>query len=310
MKHIILTSSVILLFTAARSQQQTICFQPDAATAVDASLGYHDNFNTSANNYGTDIYLKAFCIPGAAGGQNTNRALLNFDLSTYPSNAVLLSADLYLYSSGYINNLLPGHFGANSSYIRRVTGNWSENNVTWNSQPATTNVNQVLIPATTSSTQDFQIDVTALVEDILLNPSTSFGFLLGLQTENPSNAAALAFLSSDNSTDPTRWPKLCLTYKGETGIEDTVITLQPQTPVVYPNPTATSITVISPLFDDNSEYTITIYNLSGAVVDQKSNSKSNGQKFELDVSALPAGTYFAEFFDNRKKIQLQFVKTD
>jgi Secretion system C-terminal sorting domain len=310
MKNIFVTVLAVSILNAGQAQQQTTCFQPDPATAVDASLGYHDNFNTSANNYGTDIYLKAFCMPGASGGQNTNRALLNFDLSTYPSNAVLLSADLYLYSSGYINNLLPGHFGANAAYIRRVIGNWAENSVTWNSQPATTTLNQVLIPATTSSTQDFQIDVTALVEDILLNPSTSYGFLLGLQTENPNNAAALAFLSSDNTTDPTRWPKLCLTYKGETGIEDTVITLQPQAPVVYPNPTTASINVISPLFNDNSSYTITIYTLSGAVAAQINNAKTNGQKFELDVTALPAGTYFAEFFDNRKKIQLRFVKAD
>lgn len=204
MKKIFVITLAVSIAATGQAQQQTTCFQPDPTTAVDASLGYHDNFNTSVNNYGTDIYLKAFCMPGASGGQNTNRALLNFDLSTYPSNAVLLSADLYLYSSGYINNLLPGHFGANAAYIRRVTGNWTENSVTWNSQPATTTLNQVLIPATTSSTQDFQIDVTALVEDILLNPSTSYGFLLGLQTENPNNAAALAFLSSDNTTDPTR----------------------------------------------------------------------------------------------------------
>src|SRR3989338_2966958 len=63
----------MLIFSSTTIYSQQLVLQPDANAGIDASLGYHDNFNTDFNNYGTDTYFKAFCIPGASGGRNSNR---------------------------------------------------------------------------------------------------------------------------------------------------------------------------------------------------------------------------------------------
>jgi hypothetical protein len=191
--------------------QTTVTLQPGAATGNDASLGSHTNYNTENNNYGTDPYIKAYCIPGAQGGQNTNRAVIEFDLASIPAGATIVSADLTLYATGYLTSTLTGHFGNNTATLSRITGAWTEGSVTWNTAPATTTQNQVTLAQSTNSTQDYASDVTALVQDMINNPASSFGFYFALVTENPSNAAALLFHSSDGG-DPNKWPKLEIVY--------------------------------------------------------------------------------------------------
>lgn len=210
MKKILLTLGTVCTALLAYAQT-TLTLQPGAATGNDASLGYHDNYNTATQNYGTDIYLKAFCIPGAQGGQNTNRGILQFDLSSIPSNATIVSANLTLYATGYINATLPGHFGNNSATISRVTSSWSENSVTWNTAPSITTQNQVTLSQSSSATQDYTSNVSAMVQDMITNPGSSFGFFLQLVTENPSSSAALCFHSSDGP-NAAKWPKLEITY--------------------------------------------------------------------------------------------------
>ncbi len=172
---------------------QTIDLNPD----YDAALGYHDGYNTASQNYGTATQNSAYCIPGAIGGLNMNRALIHFDLSQFTPGTTIVSATLDLYALGP-NGILQGHTGANNgAFVKAVTSAWQEMSVTWDTQPTYSNTNPAVLAASTSITQDYTgIDVTDMVRDMVNNPQTNFGF--GLMQQNEVVTNALCFASNDH----------------------------------------------------------------------------------------------------------------
>lgn len=194
----------------------------------DAAIGYHDGAGTAGNNYGSAIQNAAFMIPSAAApsGSNGNRALIGFNLSTIPAGATILSANLNLYAIGPFGSV-QGHFGANSSYLRRITQSWGEYTATWNNQPTATTQNQVILPASASATQNYlNINVLAMVQDMISNPAPGYGFLLGLVNEVNTNG--LCFASRDHSNQALH-PTLEVVYE----------TCSNQNLGLYPSPAAT-----------------------------------------------------------------------
>ena len=188
----------------------TICIslQPGAVVGKDAVL--HGLASEVNNNYGAhvDILASAWTFSGTPGDL---RSLIEFDLSFIPNGAAIVSAELSLFFNPTSSNA--GHStlsGSNECLLRKVTSTWDEMTVTWNTQPTTTINNQVTLPQTTSNTQDYpNIDVKNLVQDMVTNPSTSFGFMIRLITE--SYYRAMLFASSDNG-DSNKWPKLDICY--------------------------------------------------------------------------------------------------
>ncbi len=140
------------------------------------------------------------------------RILIEFDLSGLPENSEILSASLSLYHYPWDNIDLTGHSklsGSNASVIRRITGIWSDNSVTWANQPSVTSVNEVYVPQSASSTQDFlDIDITDLVLDGVDEDHVG----LMLQLGNETRYRALTFGSSDNPDSLIR-PMLKLLVK-------------------------------------------------------------------------------------------------
>ncbi|MBA3662797.1 MAG: DNRLRE domain-containing protein [Bacteroidetes bacterium] len=227
-----LTGAMAFFMLTASFSQTTVTL----TASKDAAIGYHDGASTAANNYGSAIQNAAYCIPASASpppGVNMNRALIDFNLSSLPSNATILTASINLYATGPIGSL-QGHTGsANASYLERITQSWGEFTVTWNNQPATTSVNSVILPQSTSSNQNYlNINVKPLVQDMISNSSTSFGFLLKLVNESVTNG--LLFYSKDNS-NPALAPKLVITYSVNTaGLHET--SAENNNLVLYPNP--------------------------------------------------------------------------
>lgn len=281
----------------------TLCFTtgvevPDA----DASLGYHDNYATSGNNYSTDVYFKAFCLPGASGGQNTNRGLLRFDLSSIPTNAQVTSASLSLTATGYINANLPGHFGSNSGLLQLVTSNWSLGTVTWDNQPAITATGQISVPASSSSTQNYTIDVMDFVEGWVSAPSTNYGTLFRLVSENPSSSAALTFHSSNASNADDR-PRLCVTYK-DGDLEVTTLIAENFKLTLYPNPANGCFNVST---EGVNIQEVRVMDLSGRIIyDQLNNCESNTYR----VSAIdwPKGCYLVTIVGDNNEIITQRIE--
>jgi hypothetical protein len=182
------------------------------SVSQDVAIGYHDGAGTANNNYGSAIQNAAFCIASAVApppGVNVNRALIAFNLSAIPANATVTSAFLNLYATGPYGSV-QGHFGNSASFLERITQSWQEFTATWNNQPNSTNLNSVLLPQATTSTQDYlNINVFNLVQDMINNPTAGYGFKLRLVAENVLNG--LIFCSKDHQVEAKR-PKLVVTY--------------------------------------------------------------------------------------------------
>lgn len=118
---------------------------------------------------------------------NKNRSVLQFDLSSIPSTAIINTAKLTLYGSA--------HSGINPSYLRKNTSSWNETTVTWNTAPATSTVNQISLAQSTVATQTYTMDVKTFVQDMVNVPATNFGWTLIKQDEN--SIGSLVFNSSD-----------------------------------------------------------------------------------------------------------------
>lgn len=144
----------------------------------------------------------------------TVRSLIKFDLSAISPSATIVSANLHLYS--YPNpplngNLTDANFGTNNSmYVQQVSSNWAPGTVTWANQPAGSTANQVSVATTSQSNLDLNLDVTNMVSS-MVSGNNNFGFLVKLQNEVTYNSRI--FVSSRNSTYPTKAPKLVVVYK-------------------------------------------------------------------------------------------------
>jgi hypothetical protein len=142
--------------------------------------------------------------------------LLRFTLDTIPPEDVVLSAHLSLYHDPIsIENSHSSLSGPNSGLVQRITSAWDEQTVTWNTQPSATAIGEVIIPETTSPTQDLlDIDVTGLV--LAMMEQGDHGFLLRLGTESYYRRLVLA--SSDHP-DKDLHPTLVITHRsGAAGI--------------------------------------------------------------------------------------------
>jgi gliding motility-associated-like protein len=201
-------SFALLFLGIIANTQTTVIFQPDSACGKDAVIG---NLVPNAN-HGTHPDFLA-CAWTNAGNPSSCRSLISFDLTTIPAGATIIQATLELFH--YASPLNAGHSnmsGPASCWLERIIQPWGENTVTWNNQPITSGVNQLNVPAPTSMTQNYSINVFALVNDILNDPANSFGFELRLQNE--SYYRSLLFASSDMSNSALH-PKLTIVYDYE-----------------------------------------------------------------------------------------------
>ena len=101
-----------------------------------------------------------------------------------------------------------------------------------------------------------------------------------------------------NGTDTAFWVKLeapeCASSALQANVENNVS--------VYPNPANDKIWIGG--FDQNYGFDLTLKRITGQIVYQTTNSKSN----EVDVSALPAGIYLLEVVKDNRAFSTQVVK--
>lgn len=275
---------------------------PDTCITLDYRNGgiidaeFRDDYPN--NNYG--LFPNFIANAWTSGGTSfIERSVLKFDLSTIPYNATINSATLSLFC-----NLTSGHSqlhsslsGSNSCWLRRVTSSWQENTVTWNNQPSFTTQNQVEIQQSATQTQDYPaIDVTNLVKDMINYPSTSYGFMISLQTEQLYRS--MVFASKDNA-DPDLRPVLNICYSVYENINkynknDYMFN-------VYPNP-ACDFVNIEPI--NNNEYYYKIYNIQGNIL---KNATFNGD-IKIDISDFSKGVYFINVWNDKTNCIKKIIK--
>lgn len=200
---IIIFASIIMYLNAS-SQELVITFHPNPEQGIDAMI----RSDNPDQNYAEEDDFMANAW--TAGDFFIQRSLLKFDLSAIPVAATIKDAKLSLWC-----NIYTGHHqldsGANASYLQRITAPWQENTVTWNIQPSTTSIDQVLLAASVTNKQDYpDINVTNLIKEMHASQSQNYGFMLRLVSEELYHC--IVFASSD-CIDPARWPQLVVTYE-------------------------------------------------------------------------------------------------
>lgn len=200
-----------------------LVLQPDSVKGQDAWIEYSpSDASYATHNSGSADQIKI--MSWTDGGVVINaRSLINFtDISQVPASSTVQQATLYLYgiAQGSLtlpqgNSYYPGSpynsYGTNDAYVQRITGNWNESTVTWNSKPPSTVTGEGLIPPSTKQFDTYSYaDVTQIVRKLTQqDPSKDYGFMLQLTNENIYRS--LGFYSSEYS-DAAKRPKLIIVY--------------------------------------------------------------------------------------------------
>lgn len=227
MRKVLFVSALMLSSVLSFGQTTTLVFKPNATVGKDAPIMKFDNdcvatpdtITTAYMNYGEEetLWMKDWTwnAVGCSGG--TFRSLLCFtELSTIPSNAVIVSATLRLYGVTSDRNTsypgAPASYYENTVVVQQVTSPWNENTVTWNTQPSTTTANQFIIPQSTSeynwNYSNSSSELVAMVQSMV--SGNNYGFMLRLQTEQ--HYRNMVFASSDHP-DASLHPELEVTYR-------------------------------------------------------------------------------------------------
>lgn len=163
------------------------------------------------NNYGhlEDIHIFSWT---QLGELNVNRALIDFNFDEISTNTEIVKADLNLYfNPTSIYDSGSGNQGSDTIIIQRITSDWDENDVTWNQQPETTEMNQLLMAKLEGNDTNYiGIDIRNIVQDIVNEDENRFGILIRHQTEKPYN---VVYFASSNHHDLNLHPKLIIEYK-------------------------------------------------------------------------------------------------
>ncbi len=131
------------------------------------------------------------------------RSFLQFDLSTVPANATIVSADLKLFQYESINmeGLIIG--------VHQVKEPWSENTLTWTNQPSYDAAPEDTILRDPSENIWISWDITLLMQGWVDGSIANYGVIL---KDEVKVIASIECHASEYDSDITLRPKLEITY--------------------------------------------------------------------------------------------------
>ena len=285
-------SIFILFFSIIKSgySQQSFFYssQPNSVDGKDTFVrDLSPDFNYS---YSQDNTILAWTYSGAP---MITRVLVGFDIAAIPPGSTILNAHLYLYNNPNAQSTSGQHMqlsGSNELVVSRINSAWDDQLVTWNNQPSIATNNQFQTSASSSVYQDYTLDVSALVQDMVDNPTNSHGFMLALQTE--SFYRSVIFGSSECS-DPTNRPKLEIEFLRPTNSDATSLLenqLSAEQFNLFPNPTSDFLYI-----ENNSlanQIKVSILDIQGKEI--FNNSYNSGETIALDLVHLNKGIYIVK----------------
>jgi hypothetical protein len=178
----------------------------DLAPTADADVFSRPDQTGTNRGSAQTLLAMAWTYSGVPG---VYRSFLRFDLGQIPAGALINSATLSLFGCSVCS---PGHSslsGSNEADLYLITSPWQESTVTWNNQPSLSTP-RVYIPQSTSSLQDYHLNITNAVIEARNNPAGVFGF--GVKLRNEGYYRALMFQSREYTADPAKRPKLRVCY--------------------------------------------------------------------------------------------------
>lgn len=170
----------------------------------DASLP-HGNAQQAATNYGSSQYLMLT-------SEGSDVALIQFNLASIPTNAIIDSAVLQLHAEATI----PGA----GFIVNRNTTAWDEATVTWNSRPTYSDQDGLVYLQSVSA--QYQIDLTNWVGNWVAGFYSNQGITLTTQYHDPVQETPDPLQEHGPYTAPTIYsreyvdlslrPQLCIDY--------------------------------------------------------------------------------------------------
>ncbi|TDD29679.1 DNRLRE domain-containing protein [Kribbella turkmenica] len=148
--------------------------------------------SSGGQNYGTDSVLKVDTKSGANA-----RAVVRFNLPAIPAGCQLLDAKLRLYATSYKSG--------RTLQALRLNGPWTETNVTWNNQPATTGT----AATAASPTSNRYVEWSVVSQLQSMYAGGNHGFLIRDAVEN-GGGSDQGFHSREKGTDNP--PRLVFTF--------------------------------------------------------------------------------------------------
>lgn len=288
--------SLLLLPTLVFSQT-TITLQPHYA---DGSNSYvRSNLPSTPVIGSADLTAYAWTCDGDLC---IGRGFFKIGLEEIPTNAIINSANLFLFAN---TNTAIGFGGSepltgnNAGYVYRVIEEWDDITLAWATQPEITTENAIFIEESTDPIQDYVLDATLMVQDMLDKPDSSFGFTIRLQDET-DYYSSLIFASSYHFNEEIH-PKLIINYSIQVPIENVVGTSFN----IFPNPAKDNFTIS---FD---EITTTISEMR--ICDMIGNTllkttvPAGVTKYDCATKNLSAGLYIV-FLENKVSAKLQIIK--
>jgi hypothetical protein len=196
------------------SQYKTLSLQPGPEKGKDAMVSNLE----PEKNFGDHKYFEAtFLTEPVLTVMRSNRSLIYFNLDTLPKSAIIKKVTLRLtydlpipFNSSYQTDTYPSAgimwYGG---VFQQVVEPWDENTVTWNTQPKTTETNQVFVPPFIRNTNVLEYDVTRLFVPVAATSVPNHGILFKLWPVE--KFPGFRFASSDYATANMR-PKLTIFY--------------------------------------------------------------------------------------------------
>jgi hypothetical protein len=200
-KKLFLICLIFLLISCKKNNIKTLTFSPGPESAKDAYVT--EGF--PKYNYSHLPFLHMLSYTKLDTIDNDSQFLLRFGFASLPQTLNVDSAFIKLFAYD------KGHFGTNNSfYIEPITEVWINKEVNWQNKPKTNSKEAILLSAPSHKMQDYKINVTKYVTQVLENKRSNNGHLFRLVDEEKPHKG-LRFCSGEHDSADKR-PRLEIYY--------------------------------------------------------------------------------------------------
>ena len=202
-------SPLILKIPYESTEPLKLVLQPGPEAGKDAMIS---NLQPD-QNFGDHKYFEAtFLSEPVLTVMRLNRSLIFFNLNQLPKSATIRKVMLRLSCEvpvPFDSTLLANTGRFTGGVLQQVTEPWDEYKVTWNNQPASTELNQVLVYPFVRNVNFIELDVTRLFVPVNVTDMPNHGIKFKLIPEN--SFPGFRFASSDHPNIALR-PMLIIYY--------------------------------------------------------------------------------------------------
>lgn len=196
------------------SHYKVLVLQPGPEAGKDAMVSNLD----PDKNFGDHKYFEAtFLSEPVLTIMRSNRSMIWFEMNQLPKSAKIKKVSLQLFydlpipwdSTIFISNSPGTSIMLIAGVLQKIVEPWEENKVTWNTQPKTTEANQVFIYPFIRNANFISVDVTSLYVPVQEIATPYYGMLFSLYPAEMF--PGFRFTSSDYPV-PAMRPKLMIYY--------------------------------------------------------------------------------------------------